>query len=407
MNDNKCPLCKQPVSQELFERITGIWKERRIQEKALKERQQELIKQQKESKKALQEERKKLRSDQKGAIEKKVAIQAKKYSAQLLRLESQKNRIQKQSDKKVALAIKAAERRARLEANHAMKSQLDESVKKEVAKVSAKQGKDLLRATRTLDSTRKQMSTLQAQGFKQQEKIKNLETQLKNQTTPQIEGLLYEDQLLQALKKDFYDDKFTHTGKGGDILQEVIFQKKSRGLIIYECKKVSHWNSAHLEQAYSAKIQRKADYAILVTNASKKGTAGFFIEKGVIVINPGGVLAIASILRDQIIRMTELKLTKAQKEEAVEKTLQYLQGAEFKNSLELVIRKTHEMYDDLEKECLDHAKIWRKRYEALKSVYIHTAQVQSKTATLIAGKLITEDMKEIEVHPFPELPDLT
>ena len=86
MNDNKCPLCKQPVSQELFERITGIWKERRIQEKALKERQQELIKQQKESKKALQEERKKLRSDQKGAIEKKVAIQAKKYSAQLLRL---------------------------------------------------------------------------------------------------------------------------------------------------------------------------------------------------------------------------------------------------------------------------------------------------------------------------------
>ena len=288
-----------------------------------------------------------------------------------------------------------------------MKSQLDESVKKEVAKVSAKQGKDLLRATRTLDSTRKQMSTLQAQGFKQQEKIKNLETQLKNQTTPQIEGLLYEDQLLQALKKDFYDDKFTHTGKGGDILQEVIFQKKSRGLIIYECKKVSHWNSAHLEQAYSAKIQRKADYAILVTNASKKGTAGFFIEKGVIVINPGGVLAIASILRDQIIRMTELKLTKAQKEEAVEKTLQYLQGAEFKNSLELVIRKTHEMYDDLEKECLDHAKIWRKRYEALKSVYIHTAQVQSKTATLIAGKLITEDMKEIEVHPFPELPDLT
>jgi hypothetical protein len=54
--------------------------------------------------------------------------------------------------------------------------------------------------------------------------------------------------------------------------------------------------------------------------------------------------------------MARLKLTHAQKEEAVEQTLKYLQGAEFKNSLELIIKKTIEMYDDLKKECQDHVK---------------------------------------------------
>ncbi len=139
----------------------------------------------------------------------------------------------------------------------------------------------------------------------------------------------------------------------------------------------------------------------------KRRTSGFFIEKGVNVINPGGVLAIANILRDQVIRMAELKLTRAQKEEAVERTLQYLQGAEFKNALELVIRKTHEMYDDLRKECHDHVKAWRKRRDALESVYVHVAQVQAKTAALISGKSENKNENSIDIKPFPMLPNLT
>ncbi|MBI4668821.1 MAG: hypothetical protein HY747_06500, partial [Elusimicrobia bacterium] len=94
------------------------------------------------------------------------------------------------------------------------------------------------------------------------------------------------------------------------------------------------------------------------------------------------------------------------KEEAIQQTLAYLQGAEFKNALELVVRKTQEMYDDLKKECHDHVKTWSKRYEALKSVYIHTSQVQTKTAALISGKP-EPDQKSLEVQPFPALPDLT
>ena len=408
MTENKCPLCKQTVSQELFEKITGIWRERRVQEKALKDKQKDLTRQLKDGKKALEEERRRLKQEQRTEIDKKVADHTKKFSAQLARVEAQKNRIQSQSEKKISVAVKAAERKARLDADKVMKAQLDESVKKAVNKAQSKQSKDLYRAQRTIDSTRKQMTTLQQQSEKQRIKINNLEIELKNKTTPQIEGLLYEDKLIEALKKDFPYDKFTHTGKGGDILQEVFFEKNSHGLIIYECKKVTHWSSAHLEQAYQARIQRKADYAILVTNAPKKGAGGFFIEKDVIVINPAGVLAIAGILRDQIIKMSELRLTKAQKDEAIDRTLKYLQGAEFKNALDFVIKKTKEMYEDLKEEYKDHLKMWQKRYDSLKSVYTHTAQVQNKTTALVAGKFELADSKE-NIQPFPSplsLPDL-
>ena len=84
---------------------------------------------------------------------------------------------------------------------------------------------------------------------------------------------------------------------------------------MYECKRVSQWQTAHVEQAATAKIQRKADYAILVTNSAKKGAGGFFVEKDVVVVHPGGVLAIAKILRDQLLKIAQLQLTHAQREE--------------------------------------------------------------------------------------------
>ncbi len=125
-----------------------------------------------------------------------------------IRLENDK--IKEQVDKKILVAVKAAEMKARKEINKDLKSKIDESVKKQVVKSTAKVQKDLLRKDRTIDATRKQMSTLQEQNSKQQQRITNLETQLKKETTPQIEGLLYEDNLLEALKREFPEDVMNH-----------------------------------------------------------------------------------------------------------------------------------------------------------------------------------------------------
>ena len=401
MAEFKCPLCKQNVSEELYQKITGIWKERRVAEKQFKEKQRQLFKQAKELKQRWLEEKRKFKIEQ----EQKIAEKIKK-------IQEEKLKMKEQFDKKILAAVRVAQIKAKRENYKELKLKMEELVKKQIGIATSKKEAEVKRISHTLEATRKQMSSLQVNSqrqlqinLKQQQKIADLEKQLKDKTTPQLEGLLYEDHLLEALKREFPEDKFEHTGKGGDIIQAIILDNKPIGTIVFECKRVGQWQLAHAEQAADAKIQRKADYALLVTNASKKGGGGFFVEKGVIVVHPGGVLAITTILREQILTIARMKLTHAQREEAIEKVFEYLQGAEFKNSIDIVIRKTIEMYEDLKRECQDHVKLWKKRYETLKLVHSNSAGVKVKATALIAGGKIQAE--ELVIQEFPALPDLT
>lgn len=429
-----CPLCKQAVSKHLFEKITGIWKERKAAEQKFKEQEKKFLEQQRQAQKELRKERsilrknlleaksrlakekaeiqnkiikerKKLLAEQKEKIARQISLKVSKYEVQLSRLQRENERAQRTFEQRVNSAVRTAETKIKSALNREIKDKIRDSVNRQVQLATTKAQNELTRSRQTNEAIRKQMSSLQNYSQKQQQRIVNLEKQLKNQTTPQLEGLLYEDKLLEALKKEFPGDKFEHPGKKGDLLHYIIQNKKECGLVVYECKNVLHWQASHVEQTARAKLQRKADYAILVTNAVKKGSGGFFVQKGVIVIHPGGVIALARIIREQIINISQLKLSVAQRGEAVRKTLAYLQGAEFKNALEVVIGKTIEMYEDLKKECKDHVRNWKNRYDSLKTVYFSSTQVQEKTKALISGK--PERIKdEIQIAPFPALPYL-
>lgn len=434
MEEFHCPLCKQEVSRLLFEKITGIWKERKVAEEKLKEQEKKFFEQQKQAQKQLEkersalknnllqekavlakekaeiknkiiEERRKLLAEQKEKVARQISLKVGKYEIRLAQLQKENERAQRTFGQRVSSAVKAAEAKIKSALNREIQDKIKDSVNRQVQIATAKAQNELIRSRQTNEAIHKQMSSLQNYSQKQQQRITNLEKQLKNQTTPQIEGLLYEGRLLEALKKEFPDDKFEHPGKKGDLIHCIIHNDNECGLIIYECKNVLHWQNSHLEQTAKAKLQRKADYAILVTNAAKKGSGGFFVQKGVIVVHPAGVIALARIMRDQVVNIAQLRLSAAQRTEAARRTLAYLQGAEFKNALAVVIDKTIEMYEDLKKECNDHVRNWKNRYDSLKTVYFSSTQVQERTRALISGK--SERIKdEIQIMPFPALPDL-
>jgi hypothetical protein len=274
-----------------------------------------------------------------------------------------------------------------------------EKAKKEITRSASVETKKLNNA---LASAKKQMSTVVSTNQKQQQKIENLERQLASKTTPQHEGLADEKILMAALKKEYPKDNFLNTGKGGDIVHEVNEGQKTIGVIVYECKRVSHWSNGHVEQTAQARLQRQADYGVLVTNAMKKGTSGMFVQKGIVVIHTGGVLALVAILRENLVTVARLRLSKIEREEAVKLTMGYIQGSEFKNSMEVVVRKAVEMAEDLKKEQQDHMKTWLKRYEGLKAVYVNAAGVRSKTQVLLTGKT-AKQLETEDVRAFPSL----
>ena len=129
------------------------------------------------------------------------------------------------------------------------------------------------------------------------QQLKERVKQLQKGTTPQTEGLEFEDKLVKRLRKEFPEDKIEHTGKAGDVNHTVMYHHKPTGLIVYECKRTPTLQSAHVNQTYRAKISRKAIFAVLVTTANYNKTwKGFGNIRDVSVVSPFAVIPLVKLL---------------------------------------------------------------------------------------------------------------
>lgn len=173
--------------------------------------------------------------------------------------------------------------------------------------------------------------------------------------------------------------------------------KSHIGTIVYECKRVKHFQKKHIKQATDAKLKRNADFAILVTNATKRDYKGFGSEKGILIVHPAGILSLADFVRKQLVIIDDLKLTKAQRNEAIEKTVRFIESAEFKNKLEAIIQETLELFELLRNEFKEHMKIWKSRYESYRKIHQQTTAVKDKTHDLLSGKKEKEENKKYPV----------
>jgi len=216
-------------------------------------------------------------------------------------------------------------------------------------------------------------------------RIKELEEQLKRGTTPQVEGLQLEIELLKELKKQFPYDKIEHHGKAGDILQKVFFRNKLAGSILYECKKTTRYNSKFVDQIKRAVGQRQASYGVLVTTAFKKDTAGFWAEKGILIVHPFGAVYVAEVLRNIIIDLYSSKMSRSELDSRSRAIMQYIRGDEFKACVDNSIYRTRELYEMLKREMKTHGHIWQERYNHYYLIHDNISRVQSTTSNIIKG----------------------
>lgn len=422
----KCPLCNQPVSKQLFDKITGVWKAKQEAEKKFKLKLKEL----KDKKVLLENQYKSKVKKLKDQNKKKIMLEVKKKTSKLdlqitnlkkkneeqerktkekieriIKLEHVKSeKLVKQKEAKITKELRISQKKEIAKIKKREKELTNAKIKLEITKAQSKANQRVTKLEISRDAAYKQLSSFQKRNTEQEQQIQELKKQLTKETTPQIEGLLYEDKLLKVLKQQYPKDDFKHTGKGGDIIHFVKYNNSIIGTIVYECKKVKHFQTAHIKQAAEAKLKRNADYVILVTNATKKNYGGFSIEKGVVIIHPAGLLSLVNLLRRQLVVIANLKLTKAQREKAIQETIKFIESPEFKNRLDAVIQETIDLYDSLKKEIKDHIKVWRKRYDGYKKIHQETIHVKDKTSNLLSG----EKQKELpSKKEYPTLPELT
>lgn len=292
--------------------------------------------------------------------------------------------------------------------------QLLEKYKKERVELDKKHKQELLKAAKLSESIgmekgikkekseRERMNKMLQNQAKaiiaSNKKIQELQQQLKEGKTPQTAGFDYEKEVNKMLTENFPEDKIIPTGKKGDVIQQIFFQSNEIGSILYECKKTGDYSNAFIKEVKRHQEIARADYAVIVTYASKEGKSKFFIEENVIVIDPLGLLDVALLLRNALIEMHKLKLTKEEIKDKGILILKYMQSGEFKNSMVDTIDKSRKAYELLMSEVKDHQKIWYERIKIYASIHENIQGVRKSI-----GEIVTGGHVELEPYNFEQL----
>jgi hypothetical protein len=369
----KCPVCGKPLTQEEYDKALGIWKDKQAEIKHLEEERANL-----------------------------------KRQAELL--QTARRTI---AEQKRAMAAKLQEQR-KLD-KEAFDKKLEIQTSKGVTKGIAKQSRELKKKDLELGRTKNKIGLMERnlklaleRGEKGQEEIKRLREQLAKGITPQIEGLLEEGKLLAKLKELFPQDIFEHPGKIGDIIQTVIEQGSAVGKIVYECKKVKTFSQSHVKQAADAREARKADFAVLVTNAFPAKQQAYFVSDTVFVISPISIEAVTYTLRGSLVKIALLQLSNAAKEKAVNEVYKYLAGNEYSNKINGMAAHLLTLGGELKSEINSHWQIWKKRYDTYKNLYTDLGTIDSRLRGLLSLESSNETPKLIagQQEKYPPIEEL-
>lgn len=369
-----CPLCGTMLLYEKWLKVVGVYEE---QQKHRKQLESELIRTKGQENK-LKEEYIKVRQKEK-EIRNQYKIELKKQA------EVQKEKFQKKFEKDHERINKKLEKQKQAD----LKRAINEGMIAGINKQKSRMEKVTEMAEKALKKRDKAM-----------ERVKQLEEMRRKGTTPQIEGFNFEHELAEQLKNKFPEDEIEPTGhEKGDIIQTVKVEDKKIGKIIYECKKTKEFKNIFIEQIRKDKNRVIADYGIIVTWATKENNQNFWIDGDIIVVDPYGVLDIAIFLRETLLQMYSLKLSKTEFENKGRAIIGFMQSEEFRTQIQNSIAKSREAYEFLKKEITTHVNVWHKRAEIYESIHKSTNIIQNTIKYILLRGRVPENLPKIEELP--------
>lgn len=376
----KCPLCGTELPEERYIKVIGLWQEQQKIRQALKS---QLDSAKKAKRLALEQARK---------IRESALKEAEKVKKRALEKEKRAKELAKKD-------VEKAQAEAKKEIED-VKRQIDRKIRyaeRKAVKIGIEKGKE--REQKRTEEYIKRLSKKTERVKELQDKIVDLEKQLKEGKTAQIAGFDFEKEVIERLKAEFPSDKFQKTGKRGDIKHIVMVKDESAGVILYECKKTEQFSGSFIEQIRQDCARVNANYGVLVTWAQKKGKVGFWIDQEIIIVHPWGAVDVARVLRAAIVEMHTLKLTRDEVEKKGKVILHYMQSEAFKNDIRDTINRSKRAYELLIKETKQHKKMWLNRYRQYKGIYENTSRVNQNVSMILTSGYMPKRLPRAPMLP--------
>lgn len=221
-------------------------------------------------------------------------------------------------------------------------------------------------------------------------KLKELEKQLDDQRklaeemkrkseqgSMQLQGEAQELLLEEMLRDHFPFDSISEVGKGvegADCIQHVMNKLGTEcGRIIFESKRTKAFSNAWIDKLKTDMRNKKADVAILVTQAYPKEMNCFGERDGVWICSFGEVLALTTALRHTIISISETKKAEENRGDKMHLLYDYLTGNEFRQNIETIVEGFLSMKNSIARERIQMEKLWKEREKQLEKVLISTS----------------------------------
>ena len=333
-----CPLCEQPIAQDIARRIEARLREQ--QEAAIAQARTEMAA---AAEQALAAARNEAKTQAEAAAMARVAdIQVRLTQAEQARTE-------------------AASQIA------ALKAEQQAVVEKRVAEIQ----ETLLRQKEDLQRE-KEAAVLgeKAKVLKLTSELADLQRKLEGKTAHEL-GEGSEVDLYEQLRGAFQSDRIQRVPKGvngADVIHEVVHNGRACGKIVYDAKNRDAWQNGFAVKLNADKLAQGADHAILSSNRFPRDKREIHLQDGVIVAAPARVPAIVEILRDQLIRLHELRVSNEERGSKTEDLYAFITSEHCKQLIAQVESQAGKMLDLDAKEQEAHRRLWDTRKKLIHSV---------------------------------------
>lgn len=351
----KCPLCGQPLPSA-------------INEEALQEKLEKLTATATDA--ATKAERKKLKEEFDTQL-----IAAKEIARQQAEKMFRKDMRDKQDEldklsKSIEDKVEKARASATSEAQRLMKGQLDD-LSKQLREAERKRESDVRRArdeavksaaeSAKVDRDRAKLE-YSREVLKWQDKVAELSRQLEKKSGEQF-GEEGEFDLFSMLQIDFPKDRIERVGrgvKGADILHTVMDGNKEAGCIVYESKNVSAWQNAFVSQAKKYHTQYETPYVMVVSRVFPSKKRGMCVVEDMPVVEPRLASTLAAVMREGILEIAKLRLTREGADEKAQELYSYVIGNEFQTRFRDMADAVDSLKDIQKAERTWHENQWTK-----------------------------------------------
>jgi len=200
------------------------------------------------------------------------------------------------------------------------------------------------------------------------------------QGSMQLQGEVQEQALEEMLQVAFPFDLITEVGKGirgADCIQTVRNNfGQECGKIIYESKRTSSFAPEWIEKLKADMRSQNADIAVIVTRTMPREMDCFGIRDGVWICSFSEAKAVASVLRDGVLRVFNTAKNNENRGDKMEMLYGYLTSNEFAEQWKAIREGFMAMRASIQKERDIMERLWKTREKQLEKVLLNAAHIR-------------------------------